>query len=1710
MVRASSVDSSLPADGRTNSRRTRERRLNVPLLAGTLIAAVVLGPAAYCWHSYRLTRTGETVLNEAEQSWEEGQFAKAADLFGRYLKLQPDDADAKARLAEAFDKSGRDWTTKSRAIELYYQALGGAPGEKEAGLRRRLAELLLQFAPYRPGYFGAAKKQADTLCGIAGQEGAGRRLLALALEGQFRSGGLARTDQDATDVVKAFEEALMADVNRGNVELSVALAGLYRDEEQLPKAKVSAILAGIYGPADPPAGGPLSRVMARIDRASQTPLGANLAKTLTKVVPQAAEHGRATLSSLLKAGYGRRDGKGKGFSPEDERLVVGSVRRLLADDVVDQMVAANPKSAEAFLARYRYRTRYDRQHAKGDLAAALKLAPDDINVQLAAGDYALQAAGGEQGASSPAEVKKHLDEARAHYEKAVKVAPSNETAYLRLGGVYLAQGKPDRAVETWRQGSQRIESIALTSRLADALIDLGRLGEAWIAPPVPPEKEEEAKALPLDNLEVMVRNRAAWLSRADRLSLDRSVALLQGKWFLRHRDYARAIPLFKAVTTGQESAAVEAPRAYQAWPYLSMAYAGSGDLTQAARCWEEAAAVQPRLAAPRVRAAEAWMKAGRFDLAVAQYRLALAITDDPEVRFRLAETELERQARLPAEKRGWDVFTTALEDLKKPQTRGRLNEAWRVPLLEARFTIAQVADESPSTEQLAKRARAIRRAKELLDQAQKDYPDSPRLLAALVTFYEGLGCPTDADHALEEYAKLTKGSAAAWRLRSQVLSARAQYDEARRVLREGIEKVPPEQDIVLEAALPEISLAAGELERAQKEWLSLHTKYPSNVEFMRRLADLALTTKRWGRVEEWEGKLHEVEGENGVYWRYCQASRLLETARQAAAKALASRDRETIRKTNAEVAPLIGRAAKLCNELRTARPEWPRVYALSGWVFELQGRVDQAVDAYRKSLDLGGDAPGVYERLIPLLEGLRRFDEADRYLARLKTQGRSLQSLLPYEISAAGRQGGLPEAIAAARRGIEAQPSDPMARIWYGQTLLADGQKDAAEAEFKRAVELAPANARTHLALFDFYVRTQQREQAEQTLQALAQKAHLSRLSLAYQLAGAYERLGDVRKAADKYREAESLAKDDSSRIAIKFRLASLLGRSDLAETEKVLREILELSPGADAASQKLMEAARQSLVNLLAQRALALPDAESEDQWKEVQRLLEASGSAGKGPEVSHQLQGLLLLRQGGKEATKQAQQVFEKLVEDGTGDTDIDRFCLAQVFAAESALYQQDQEDAKDKADEAKSEADRDKFKKAEDKARDSRRQSTLKSREQFLPIVARDNPNPLYLASYVDLLLRHAEPLPQQFKDEATRWRKKLETMVTQAEPNVRLTSLYFNLLRRHKLHDEADQWLGKLEKLSPENLYVLSLRALWLRDANRAAEIEPLVDGVADALLKKPAKDGQQNAQREAAICWSIGNIYSGVQQEQAAERWYRRLLAAVPERFEPLAMSLTRQGRVTEAIQICLEAAKSDNSPRPAIALASVLTSGQPTQGDFQLAEPLLSKARKMYEDNAALLGAVANVRVVQERYEDAVELYQQAVKLDEKNPNPIVLNNLATLLAEEPETRADALKNIDLAIQIAGPNPQYLDTKGTALIYSGKAAQAIPVLEKAASGPRPDPRFAFHLAVAYYRAGQTDNAKRSLAKALAGDLKKKILTKKDLEFLTELQQELLQ
>ncbi len=356
---------------------------------------------------------------------------------------------------------------------------------------------------------------------------------------------------------------------------------------------------------------------------------------------------------------------------------------------------------------------------------------------------------------------------------------------------------------------------------------------------------------------------------------------------------------------------------------------------------------------------------------------------------------------------------------------------------------------------------------------------------------------------------------------------------------------------------------------------------------------------------------------------------------------------------------------------------------------------------------------------------------------------------------------------------------------------------------------------------------------------------------------------------------------------------------------------------------------------------------------------------------------------------------------------------------------------------------------------------------ARNQYISLVSKPRPEPLHLTLFIDFLLRF------DMAEEAATWLSKLEDV--------------------SKLEDDPN---------AANTLPTLTLKARVRKAQGKTDEIKPMVEKfVEDFAASSLANLDDQQKKTELAL--AIGNVYSTVELHEAAEAWYRQAMEMSPEQFAPLAVCLAKQGKVDEAMDLCRKTAESSVSPDPAIVLASLAVSGDIPHEQSQKIDEILSQAIDKFPESANLLTAVANVRIIRGEFQKAIELYRAVLKIRPKDL--VVFNNLATLLAEDSSSRQEALRFIDEAIEIGGRQDALLDTKAMILVQDGKADQAVKLLDDACSHHNPDPRYPFHLAVAYHRIGKQDDARKNYGKAIESGLKDQILTESDQEMRKELE-----
>jgi len=298
-------------------------------------------------------------------------------------------------------------------------------------------------------------------------------------------------------------------------------------------------------------------------------------------------------------------------------------------------------------------------------------------------------------------------------------------------------------------------------------------------------------------------------------------------------------------------------------------------------------------------------------------------------------------------------------------------------------------------------------------------------------------------------------------------------------------------------------------------------------------------------------------------------------------------------------------------------------------------------------------------------------------------------------------------------------------------------------------------------------------------------------------------------------------------------------------------------------------------------------------------------------------------------------------------------------------------------------------------------------------------------------------------------------------------------------------DAQELVDELNKLQPNALSTLVLQV----ELDRAHD---QLDRAAELIRAFAARP-----QLTSHVIETLANLAEKVGRFELAEQLYRRhaKLSATSQGKITLAKFLGRRDRTAEALDIC-EPLWSNPAEieTTASACIDVVINGtkkpDPTQLNRVSKTLDQALAQSQNQQSKTLLSVgLGNLREQQERYQDAEALYQGAIKAGNGNGvAPLnfavatAYNNLAWLMALKDSKGHDALPYINKAIELEGPKPAFLDTRGVVYLITGDSQRAIDDLEKAvAAAPSPDKYF--HLAQAYLGAKNTEKAKQSLEKA---------------------------
>jgi tetratricopeptide (TPR) repeat protein len=742
-----------------------------------------------------------------------------------------------------------------------------------------------------------------------------------------------------------------------------------------------------------------------------------------------------------------------------------------ADQVMERMVARNPRAFKAYLFRADYRRRFTpRRDAAwltalaNDVEQARKLAPDEVEVALALAQLA-------QDQGDP-------DKARTYLAQGCRKHPQAWRLYQALARLEKRLGRTAAAADCLRAGLKELpEQVDLLWDLADALV------------------QQKARQ---ELTEVVDRLKKLGFEQAELDLFNARLLVLEGK-------RAKAARLLEDIYPRLQGRLEESKNAFfadlvqQSDLLLAGCYEQDGDVDRAEAAFGRVVTRDAGSVPGRLGLVAARLNRRMYGEALLQYRQLMGLPNAPANGwFEIARITFFRN--LEREKPRWGEVYEALAEAER-QAAAR-NEGVPVGLLllrvetllrenppkydEARKRLDAVLEgpRPPSVLWVALAALEERQGKAeaalaVLDRAEKRYGDDVELRLGRGRYWVGRG-GAPARAALVKLSRKVNNFSEADRYR--LLSFLAQ-------------------------ALAQV----GAPDEAKSLWARLAAQRADDLVSRQALFDLAMLKGDDRALERLTAEIRAIEGDEGVGWRHAEVRRLI----RQASRAEKAEDR----------ASLLAEARRHLAKVADRRPRWSQVALCAGQINDLLGKPEQALVKYREAIDRGSRGTGVLRRTVELLHAQQRDHEAAELLRKLPRD----------TLVAEGMEQTAATVFLAARENNQALDlADPDAAkgskdyrdfLWRGQVYWAANKPDAAGPLLEKARDLADTAPETWTTLILFLANTGQKEKAREAIAAAEKKLPPDKKPLA--LGRCYQAVGDTEKADKSYAAALAARPDD-------------------------------------------------------------------------------------------------------------------------------------------------------------------------------------------------------------------------------------------------------------------------------------------------------------------------------------------------------------------------------------------------------------------------------------------------------------------------------------------------------------------------------------------------------------------------------------------------------
>ncbi len=492
-----------------------------------------------------------------------------------------------------------------------------------------------------------------------------------------------------------------------------------------------------------------------------------------------------------------------------------------AAKVMDDLIRENPHDYSAHLARARFfRQRGDQKQSDRSITAALKIAPKEPSVILAAADAA--------------RAKGEWEVALGLLNDGLKRYPDQARFYEQLANVNLMKGDSVAAMDSLYAGLKQLpKANELAVLLIDLMIDKNQIKEA----------QEKIDAL--------------------RVKFARSALpnYLQARIHVAQKQWPEAIRLLEEVGRDLGPQSEWSSRVHA---LLGLSHRQMGDREQELLSFRRAVAEDPTWGTANIGLAVALLDNGRSDEACQVLEPMRNLASPPAGYWIwVTRARLQNQLRMRAANRRWDIVEEALAQA----------DATEPPSAELALVRAEYLLEKGDADG----------AKATLEKAQTSFPQEAAVSCARADLASRMGRFDEAESILDQ-ALRSKQAANPIELRLAQCrlwlkrSSASDRSKLKRLADDELTTFSTGDRARLGFALAAAWYRLNDLEKAADRWREIAKILPKDLRSRSWLLDLELQRGQPAVARQWVEELRRIEGESGVYWRYGDCAILIHEA----------------------------------------------------------------------------------------------------------------------------------------------------------------------------------------------------------------------------------------------------------------------------------------------------------------------------------------------------------------------------------------------------------------------------------------------------------------------------------------------------------------------------------------------------------------------------------------------------------------------------------------------------------------------------------------------------------------------------------------------------------------------------------------------------------------------------------------------------------------